>query len=392
MLEPLRRALGDARIVAVVPDTVAGLYERCPFINELIGVSFKLFNKPDFRDKVVAQLQAFNAEWCLSPAYTRTELGDFLAASSKAAQRIGHIGDVSRIRPEHREINNSRYTRLIPSPDPWKPELIRHADFLAGIGVPFEPGAIRPTMWIGPADELFADSIFQQHGLNPATTVALFAGAQLGVRKYQSYGKAIAPICQQRGLRLIALGGPEDTGINNDNLRDVGVPGVNLSGKTTLRQAAAILKRCRLAVGAETGLAHIACAMGTRNLVLLGGGHFGRFMPYSPLTTVACVPLECFGCNWECKYERVYCTWDLHPSVLGAAFAHALDRANPDRPVLFCQDAAAWASQNKLPTALPVLTTSSPGGPPKWAWPGQLLGRIPLEVWQVDPRGFSRKV
>lgn len=57
-----------------------------------------------------------------------------------------------------------------------------------------------------------------------------------------------------------------------------------MSGQTTLRQIAALLSRCRLAVGSDTGLAHMACALKVPNVILVGGGHFGRFLPYSALT------------------------------------------------------------------------------------------------------------
>ena len=93
-----------------------------------------------------------------------------------------------------------------------------------------------------------------------------------------------------------------------------------------MRQTAALLKLCRLAFGAETGTAHMACAMGTPNVVLLGGGHFGRFMPYSPLTTVVCLPLECYGCNWKCKHERVHCVRDIRPDVIAAAIRETIEK------------------------------------------------------------------
>ena len=376
MLEPLRRAFPAARIIVVAPDSVAPIYERCPFINELVGISFRLFNNAAFRGKIVEQLQAFKADLCLSPVYSRTELADFLVASGHSAHRIGHRGDVTRIRPERREICNRGYTRLIDSPGEWKLELARHADFLAGIGVAFGPSEIAPKIWIGPADDEFAAAIFRQHGLDPARTVSMFAGAQLGVRKYNHYGKAIAAICKARDLKIIALGGPDDSAINLSNLKDAGAAAVNLSGQTTLRQAAAILRLCRVCIGAETGLAHVACAVGTPNVVLLGGGHFGRFMPYSPLTTVACIPLECFGCNWECKYDRVYCTWDLNPVVLSAAFAHALDHPPGTCPRVFCQAATAWMND----------------GPPVWAWPGKFVGQMALDAWDVDETGVVREL
>ena len=50
-----------------------------------------------------------------------------------------------------------------------------------------------------------------------------------------------------------------------------------------------------------------------------GGGHFGRFLPWSPLTSVVCQPLPCYGCNWECRFERVHCVVDVEPRPWGRA-------------------------------------------------------------------------
>ncbi len=182
---------------------------------------------------------------------------------------------------------------------------------------------------------------------------------------------------------MIALGGAEDSAMNLSNLNDAGVRSVNLSGKTTLLQAAAILRRCRLAVGAETALAHIACAVSTPNVVLLGGGHFGRFMPYSALTTVACLPLACYGCDWKCKYDRVHCTWDMDPSVLSAAFSHALDNPGGAYPKVFCQSAESW---NKT-----VLSLVDPGTAPSLAWPGAFVQNASVEVYQLDAAGMANR-
>jgi hypothetical protein len=246
---------------------------------------------------------------------------------------------------------------------------------------------MQPKIWTDSADEEFAAAIFQQHRLDPKRTVALFAGAQYELRKYPYYGNAIAAACKERNLSLIALGGREDAAINMNNLKDAGVIGVNLSGQTTLRQAAAILWHCRIAIGAETGLAHIACAVGTPNVILLGGGHFGRFMPYSPLTTVACLPIECFGCNWECRYKRIHCTWDLDPIVLSVAFTHALDQPSTLRPTVFCQDPTAWQTRSAV--------TNKDGlavNPPRWVWPARLTKELPLDIWLVGPDAVPRRM
>ena len=52
------------------------------------------------------------------------------------------------------------------------------------------------------------------------------------------------------------------------------------------------------------------------DVVIVGGGHFGRFFPYSSLTSIVCLPLECFDCNWHCKYLTPYCTKAIAPEVI----------------------------------------------------------------------------
>ncbi len=193
MLAPIRRAYPDARLVVVTPDSAASIYQRCPFVNEIFEITFARFGSQDFRQSVARQLQEFKADICLSPAYSRSEVADFLSAATLATQRIGHAGDLSRVRAEHRESNNRRYTKLVPSSGLWKPELERHADFLAGINVPFNPNEIRPTVWTGPDDEDFATAVFEEHSLDPRQTVALFAGRNMDFTNISSMEKRLQP-------------------------------------------------------------------------------------------------------------------------------------------------------------------------------------------------------
>ena len=194
--------------------------------------------------------------------------------------------------------------------------------------------------------------------------------AQSPLRVYPHYGRALAGVCEEQGLHLIALGSRHERELNQQNIEESGARGINLCGELTLRQTATILKRCRLAVGAETGTAHIACAVGTPNVILVGGGHFGRFMPYSRLTTVVCLPLRCYGCNWRCSHERAHCVKDVHPEVISQAVREALAKESEQIRV-FSQASSMW-----LP--LP--------GEPKWKGCGQLLSHYRFEMRYVhDP-------
>ena len=90
------------------------------------------------------------------------------------------------------------------------------------------------------------------------------------------------------------------------------VPVTNLAGKTSLQELISIIAGAHLLVGNETGAVHIAAAVSTSAICILGGGHFGRFLPYNlerpsdkPLPVAVFHKMDCFECNWECKYDVV---------------------------------------------------------------------------------------
>jgi ADP-heptose:LPS heptosyltransferase len=198
-----------------------------------------------------------------------------------------------------------------------------HAAFLNALG--FAAGDLQPRAWINPDDQAVADSLMASHGLLPERTVALFAAAQDDIRIYTGYGQALETFVRERGFRLVALGSAKEAALNQVQLDAAGSGHVNLCGQLTLRQSGALLKRCRLAVGSDTGLGHMACAVGTPHVIVLGGGHFGRFWGYSPLTTLAILPLDCYQCRWLCPFPASYCVKDLHPSVLATAIRETLE-------------------------------------------------------------------
>ena len=111
-----------------------------------------------------------------------------------------------------------------------------------------------------------------------------------------------------------------------------------------------MLADCALAVGVETSLAHIASALGVPQVIVLGGGHFGRFMPVHRTTTAVILPLECFACNWFCRYEKPYCIRSIRPQTVAQAVERALaTRRTGFRRTLFMQHPAVFPPQANMP-------------------------------------------
>ncbi|MCS6894585.1 MAG: glycosyltransferase family 9 protein [Bacteroidia bacterium] len=79
------------------------------------------------------------------------------------------------------------------------------------------------------------------------------------------------------------------------------------TGRLSLIEAIKSVASASLVISPETGLGHIACTLGIPTLVIAGGGHWGRFIPYPPEGAfplkVITHEMACFGCGWMCKYQ-----------------------------------------------------------------------------------------
>ena len=94
-------------------------------------------------------------------------------------------------------------------------------------------------------------------------------------------------------------------------------------------------------------------------------------MPRSPLTTAVCLPLDCVGCGWQCRFQQPHCVRDVSASVVAVAIRVALDRVQGERPRVVAQDRSLW----------PVVA-----GRPRWAWFHGRLERQSFDLISVGKR------
>jgi ADP-heptose:LPS heptosyltransferase len=57
----------------------------------------------------------------------------------------------------------------------------------------------------------------------------------------------------------------------------------------------------------DSGLAHLAGALGVPGVTVFGGGIWAPYAPWAPGTAGVVAPIPCFGCGWDCAFERSFC-------------------------------------------------------------------------------------
>jgi ADP-heptose:LPS heptosyltransferase len=80
---------------------------------------------------------------------------------------------------------------------------------------------------------------------------------------------------------------------------------IDLIGETTLPKLMDLIKHAAGMLTNDTGPAHLGIALGTPILVLVGGGHFGSFVPYPDEVRpnnakFLHVEMDCYHCFWGC--------------------------------------------------------------------------------------------
>ncbi|MCB0216886.1 MAG: glycosyltransferase family 9 protein [Chloroflexi bacterium] len=188
------------------------------------------------------------------------------------------------------------YTHRVPAP----PDRIRHEaelylDLARAIGI--DPGPPRMVFEASPAARARALSLWAPDAARGADLgrrrVAIHPGGGVnpGMALLEKrwpvdrFARLAARLMDRANVDVCLLGGPGDrpvvdallAGLGSDRPRQGRL--LDLCGQLTLDEAAAVIEGCALYVGNDSGLAHLAAAVGTPALVLFGPTDPARYGP-----------------------------------------------------------------------------------------------------------------
>lgn len=313
---------------------VAGLFTKAPFATHLIVIPEE--GSPDDRALAVTNQLAPDPppEICVNARTLRDPFSDRVVLLSAAEKRIGYG------RPGIKRASElPAYTDLALDPGVKLLETQRFRELLKAAGI--KVGQITPVIWENADDRTWASEFLVRHQLQSGKFIAFFPEPPHPLAEFQRFAEAILPVCLPESLPVVALG--VNAGENGEThikrLIAGGARVVDARGAVSLAQAVVLLRTARFAVGSENVFAHAACAAGCPHALMLSGGELFRYMPYSPLTSGVFLPLFCFDCGWNCRFEKPYCATAADPVLLQMAMQDILGQEIPDMPRLYYQHA-----------------------------------------------------
>ena len=69
-------------------------------------------------------------------------------------------------------------------------------------------------------------------------------------------------------------------------------------------------------VGRDSGVMHLASAVGRPVLAVFGGGHWGRFLPSSGPAIVVTQAMSCRMCDFACPHEQPHCITEVRMETM----------------------------------------------------------------------------
>jgi heptosyltransferase II len=129
----------------------------------------------------------------------------------------------------------------------------------------------------------FADRFLERARASRFPFLAAFCtGASKGPRAWHAerFAELAAGMARDHGAGIVVLGGEGDRAEAAEVLRAAGGHGIDAVGATTVRQMAALMERCRVFVGNDSGPMHLAAALDRPVLALFGPGTPARTAPY----------------------------------------------------------------------------------------------------------------
>lgn len=297
----LRRAYPAARIDWVAETAAAGLLEGHPALDRVFVSHRKRWMKelrdPRKRRRALAGIRRFFDELRRERYDFVIDFQQLLKSAAMVLAARGRVKAGFGPGMQHMEGSYLALNRRIPAVSMEIHALDRYRMLVESLGVP--PGPVEYRLPIGSAEEQAVAAMLARAGIRGnGPLIAMNPAATWATKHWTDAGFAEAGdrLVRDLGAELIFTGGPGDEPAVARIRERMRASSVDLSGRTTLRELAALLRRVRLLIVTDTGPMHLAAAVGTPVVAVFGPTAPWRTGPYGEGHAVVRTGLACSPC------------------------------------------------------------------------------------------------
>ena len=315
-LRAIRERFPDAKISILAQPYVADLYRGQKICDELISYDRKGPHAGlSGRERLAKELRAqrFDVALLLQNAFDAA----WLAWRAGIPERIGYARDGRSL----------LLTKKIPVPKPgeipeheqfYYLELLRRAGWINSL-----PSESFVTLNVSEEGRCQAEETLSFAGARPmALRIAIGAGASYGSAKCwppERFADFVNRFRVHTDADVILFGTAAEQQVSDAIAAGIRGPSISLVGKTAIAALPALLSRCQLFVGNDSGAMHVAAAVGLPVVAIFGPTDPHGTAPITPRCTVVQEKPYCSPCFLRCCPIDHRCMASVRPEAVEAA-------------------------------------------------------------------------
>jgi len=332
-LRELRKNLPNSIITLVVKNNTYNLVQHCPYVDAIVPFGRPVSGIIDIFYNMANAVRIGNFlrrrrhyDLAISPRWDSDLYGaGLLVYCSGAKIRVGYSEKETGKKRRYNKWFDHLFTHVIQDGS-VRHEVEHNLQVIHYLGGTVDDS--RLECWVGDEDRTFADEVFVNAANN--TRIAFSPGARHRRRMWplDNFIAAASWCKDNTDARILVIGGAQDRTNCELFATKIGDNVINLAGKATLRQTAAVLGRCDLLVSNDSGPVHIAASMGIPVVVIschpVSGekAHMhspARFGPWNISATVLQPAKAMPPCAETCSAQDAHCIRTISVEAVCAA-------------------------------------------------------------------------
>ena len=288
-IRALRRCFPDATLDALVTDYAAPALRGNPHVDGILTCDKGIGGTSLWERAALAwriSRRRYDLGVILEAHWGYAGFASLLLALASVPRRIGR--DLGK----HRSL----LTAAVPVRQQHWIETYLEVAGLAGA----KPDGDRMDFPISPGDEEAYAGWCRERGLAGTAPIVLLPGGTMHTisRRWSADGFAAVgeALARSSGAPVVVIGGPADVALAETVVARMGVPAHSAAGALSLGATGALLRKSRIFITNDSGPLHIAAAVGTPTVVILGPTDPLVFGPRGIPHEIVRVPLPCSPC------------------------------------------------------------------------------------------------
>ncbi len=296
-IRAVKEAYPDARVSILIFKPYGSLLAADPNVHEVVEtarIRGSLFQR--LREVVAFARHLRQRQYDLVIDLRTGDRGAILSFLTGAPVRVGCRGIKQQF--WHEILFTQIIRDLKVAPPPVHPGADQSLRVVRELGITTEDST--PRLYIAPGDRLHAEVLLAEAGLAPGTrmvTANPFSRWKYKEWSNAKWGGVIDRLWEERRIPAVLIGSPEEAAGCGEIVAGRKGRAINLAGKTTLGELAAVLSMSSLHIGVDSAAPHIAAAVGTPTVTIHGPSDWRAWRIVDERHKVVGAAMDCVPCS-----------------------------------------------------------------------------------------------